>query len=164
MICITTQRTLSVAKVRYLIGDKECFKIFYPRFFAWTNLFLLNHILLYSLLYPFQSIQTYVARVPVFWMFCLVCIFSSFRVFCIKASRRRRKTVLVSQTNFLRLWHGKKNPWQYALKCFKTIQPRTFLCLPCRQRLIFIATTRSPIFIAQSKRHETVAHHTFMSQ
>ena len=37
------------------------FKIFYPRFFAWTNLFLLNHILLYSLLFPFQSIQTYVA-------------------------------------------------------------------------------------------------------
>ena len=43
------------------IGDKECFKIFYPRFFAWVNLFLLNHILLYSLLLPFQSIQTYVA-------------------------------------------------------------------------------------------------------
>ena len=40
-------------------------KIFYPRFFAWVNLFLLNHILLYSLLFPFQSIQTYVARVPV---------------------------------------------------------------------------------------------------
>ena len=36
-----------------------------PRFFAWINLFLLNHILLYSLLFPFQSIQTYVARVPV---------------------------------------------------------------------------------------------------
>ena len=31
------------------------------RFFAWVNLFLLNHILLYSLLLPFQSIQTYVA-------------------------------------------------------------------------------------------------------
>lgn len=58
MICITIQRTLSVAKVRYLIEDKECFKIFYPRFFAWINLFSLNHILLYSLLYPFQSIQT----------------------------------------------------------------------------------------------------------
>lgn len=40
MICITIQRTLSVAKVRYLIGDKECFKIFYPRFFAWINLFI----------------------------------------------------------------------------------------------------------------------------
>ena len=66
MICITIQRTLSVAKVRYLIGDKECFKIFYPRFFAWVNLFLLNHILLYSLLYPFQSIQTYVKQLPTF--------------------------------------------------------------------------------------------------
>ena len=66
VICITIQRTLSVAKVRYLIGDKECFKIFYPRFFAWVNLFLLNLILLYSLLFPFQSIQTYVVRVPVF--------------------------------------------------------------------------------------------------
>ena len=61
-------------------------------------------------------------------------------------SRRRRKTVLVPQTNFLRLWHGKKNPWRYALKCFKTILPRTFLCLPCWQRLTFIATTRSSIF------------------
>ena len=146
MICITIQRTLSVAKVRYLIGDKECFKIFYPRFFTWINLFLLNHILLYSLLFPFQSIQTYVAMVPVFWMVYFVCIFSSFRVFCIKVSRRRRKTVLVPQTNFLRLWHGKKNPWRYALKYFKTILPRTFLCLPCWQRLIFIATTRSSIF------------------
>ena len=126
MICITIQRTLSVAKVRYLIGDKECFKIFYPRFFAWVNLFLLNPILLYSLLFPFLSIQTYVARVPVFWMVYFVCIFSSFRVFCIKVSRRRRKTVLIPQTNFLRLWHGKKNPWQYALKFFKTIQPRSF--------------------------------------
>ena len=29
-------------------GDKECFKIFYPRFFAWVNLFLLNHILSFS--------------------------------------------------------------------------------------------------------------------
>ena len=164
MICITIQRTLSVAKIRYLIGDKECFKIFYPRFFAWVNLFLLNHILLHSLLFPFLSIQTYVARVPVFWMVYFVCIFSSFRVFCIKVSRRRRKTVLVPQTNFLRLWHGKKNPWRYALKYFKTIQPRTFLCLPCWQRLTFIATTRSPIFIAQSKRHETVARHPFMSQ
>ena len=66
MICITIQRTLSVAKVRYLIGDKECFKIFYPRFFAWINLFLLNHILLYSLLYPFQSIQTYVKQLQTF--------------------------------------------------------------------------------------------------
>lgn len=28
----------------------------------------------------------------------------------------------------------------------------------------FIATTRSSIFIAQSKRHETVARHPFMSQ
>lgn len=28
----------------------------------------------------------------------------------------------------------------------------------------FIATTRSFIFIAQSKRHETVARHPFMSQ
>lgn len=146
MICITIQRTLSVAKVRYLIGDKECFKIFYPRFFAWINLFSLNHILLYSLLYPFQSIQTYVAMVSVFWMVYFVCIFSSFRVFCIKVSRRRRKTVLIPQTNFPWLWHGKKNPWQYALKCFKTILPRTFLCLPCWQRLIFIATTRSSIF------------------
>ena len=45
------------------------FKIFYPRFFAWINLFSLNHILLYSLLllYSFQSIQTYVVMVPVFW-------------------------------------------------------------------------------------------------
>ena len=42
MICITIQRTLSVAKVRYLIGDKECFKIFYPRFFAWINLFFIK--------------------------------------------------------------------------------------------------------------------------
>ena len=81
MICITIQRTLSVAKVRYLKQNKECFKIFYPRFFAWVNLFLLNPILLYSLLFPFQSIQTYVARIPVFWMFCLLCIFSSFRRF-----------------------------------------------------------------------------------
>ena len=68
------------------------------------------------------------------------------RVVAIKVSRRRRKTVLVPQTNFLRLWHGKKNPWRYALKCFKTILPRTFLCLPCWQRLTFIATTRSSIF------------------
>jgi hypothetical protein len=36
--------------------------------------------------------------------------------------------------------------------------------LPCWQRLTFIATTRSSIFIAQSKRHETVARHPFMSQ
>ena len=79
-------------------------------------------------------------------MVYFVCIFSSFHVFRIKLSRRRRKTVLIPQTNFLRLWHGKKNPWQYALKCFKTILPRTFLCLPCWQRLIFIATTRSSIF------------------
>ena len=45
------------------------FKIFYPRFFAWINLFSLNHILLFSLLllYSFQSIQTYVVMVPVFW-------------------------------------------------------------------------------------------------
>ena len=64
VICITIQRTLSVAKVRYLIGDKECFKIFYPRFFAWINLVSLYYTLLYSLLFPFQSIQTYVARVP----------------------------------------------------------------------------------------------------
>lgn len=126
------------------------FKIFYPRFFAWTNLFLLNHILLYSLLFPFQSIQTYVARVPVFWMVYFVCIFSFFRVFCIKVSRRRRKTVLVPQTNFLRLWHGKKNPWRYALKYFKTILPRTFLCLPCWQRLTFIATTRSSFFLSHN--------------
>ena len=129
MICITIQRTLSVAKVRYLIGDKECFKIFYPRFFAWINLFSLNLILLCSLLYPFQFIQTYVAMVPVFWMVYFVCIFSSFRVFCIKVSRRRRKTVLVPQTNFLRLWHGKKNPWRYALKYFKTILSRIFLAV-----------------------------------
>ena len=67
-------------------------------------------------------------------------------MFCIKVSRRRRKTVLVPQTNYLRLWHGKKNPWRYALKYFKTILPRTFLCLPCWQRLTFIATTRSSIF------------------
>ena len=150
MICITIQRTLSVAKVRYLIGDKECFKIFYPRFFAWINLFSLNHILLYSLLFPFQSIQNYVAMVSVFWMVYFVCIFSSFRVFCIKVSRRRRKTVLVPQTNFLRLWHGKKNPWRYALKYFKTILSRTFLCLPCWQRLTFIATTRSSIFLSHN--------------
>lgn len=65
---------------------------------------------------------------------------------CIKVSRRRRKTVLVPQTNFLRLWHGRKNPWRYALKCFKTIQPRTFRILPCWQRLAFIATTRNSIF------------------
>ena len=157
MICITIQRTLSVAKVRYLKQNKECFKIFYPRFFAWVNLFLLNHILLYSLLFPFQSIQTYVAMVSVFWMVYFVCIFSSFRVFCIKVSRRRRKTVLIPQTNFLRLWHGKKNPWRYALKYFKTILPRTFLCLPCWQRLTFIATTRSSIFIAQSKNFREVS-------
>ena len=119
MICITIQRTLSVAKVRYLIGDKECFKIFYPRFFTWINLFLLNHILLYSLLFPFQSIQTYVAMVSVFWMVYFVCIFSSFRVFCIKVSRRRRKTVLVPQTNFLRLWHGKKNAIPLRYKYIK---------------------------------------------
>ena len=125
MICITIQRTLSVAKVQYLIGDKECFKIFYPRFFAWTNLFLLNHILLYSLLFPFQSIQTYVARVPVFWMFCLVCIFSSFRVFCIKASRHRRKTVLWkpilihnSQTKISII---KLNSIKYLIKTAKTL-------------------------------------------
>ena len=126
MICITIQRTLSVAKVRYLIGDKECFKIFYPRFFTWINLFLLNHVLLYSLLFPFQSIQTYVVRVPVFWMFCLVCIFSSFRVFCIKASRRRWKTVLVLRLTFSDYGTARKKPWQYALKFFKTIQPRSF--------------------------------------
>ena len=44
VICITIQRTLSAVKVRYFIGGKECFKIFYPRFFAWVNLFLLNHL------------------------------------------------------------------------------------------------------------------------
>lgn len=145
MICITIQRTLSVAKVRYLIGDKECFKIFYPRFFAWINLFLLTilfSILCYFHFNPFKHMW----QGFLFWMVYFVCIFSSFRVFCIKVSRRRRKTVLVPQTNFLRLWHGKKNPWQYALKCFKTILPRTFLCLPCWQRLTFIATTRSSIF------------------
>ena len=52
VICITIQRTLSVAKVRYLIGDKECFKIFYPRFFAWINLFLLT--ILFSILCYFH--------------------------------------------------------------------------------------------------------------
>ena len=164
MICITIQRTLSVVKVRYLKQNKECFKIFYPRFFAWVNLFLLNPILLYSLLFPFQSIQTYVARVPVFWMVYFVCILSSFRVFCIKVSRRRRKTVLVPQTNFLRLWHGKQRKvlGSIVLKYFKAYRQGFFL--PCWQRLTFIATTRSSIFIAQSKRHETVARHPFMSQ
>lgn len=145
MICITIQRTLSVAKVRYLIGDKECFKIFYPRFFVWINLFLLTilfSILCYFHFNPFKLMW----QGFLFWMVYFVCIFSSFRVFCIKVSRRRRKTVLVPQTNFLRLWHGKKNPWRYALKYFKTILPRTFLCLPCWQRLTFIATTRSSIF------------------
>nr|WP_297013281.1 hypothetical protein [Prevotella sp.] len=36
---------------------KNVLRFFIPDF-AWTNLFLLNHILLYSLLFPFQSIQT----------------------------------------------------------------------------------------------------------
>ena len=126
MICITIQRTLSVAKVRYLKQNKECFKIFYPRFFAWVNLFLLNHILLYSLLFPFQSIQTYVARAPVFWMVYFVCIFSSFRVFCIKVSRRRRKTVLVPQTNFLRLWHGKKKSLAVCLEILQDYTAKDF--------------------------------------
>lgn len=163
MICITIQRTLSVAKVRYLIGDKECFKIFYPRFFAWVNLFFIKPY--YSLFFAISiSIHSNICgKGSCFEWSIFVCIFPSFRVFCIKVSRRRRKTVLVSLTNFLRLWHGKKNPWLYALKYFKTILPRTFLCLPCWQRLIFIATTRSSIFIAQSKRHETVARHPFMS-
>ena len=132
MICITIQRTLSVAKVRYLIGDKECFKIFYPRFFAWVNLFSLNHIILCSLLFPFQSIQTYVARVPVFWIVYFVCIFSFFRVFCIKVSRRRRKTVLIPQTNFLRLWHGKKQ-WHATLSCLSsTAWGKVLLFVGCR--------------------------------
>lgn len=164
MICITIQRTLSVAKVRYLIGDKECFKIFYPLIFCLDKSVFIKP---YSSLFFAISISIHsnlCGNGSCFWMVYFVCIFSSFRVFCIKVSRRRRKTVLVPQTNFLRLWHGKKNPWRYALKYFKTIQPRTFLCLPCWQRLTFIATTRSSIFIAQSKRHETVARHTFMSQ
>lgn len=164
MICITIQRTLSVAKVRYLIGDKECFKIFYPRFFTWINLFLLTIFFSILCYFHFNPFKLMWQGFLFFWMVYFVCIFSSFRVFCIKVSRRRRKTVLVPQTNFLRLWHGKKNPWRYALKYFKTILPRTFLCLPCWQRLTFIATTRSSIFIAQSKRHETVARHPFMSQ
>ena len=57
VICITIQRTLSVAKVRYLIEDKECFKIFYPRFFTWINLFLLTiffSILCYLHFNPFK--------------------------------------------------------------------------------------------------------------
>ena len=45
---------------------KNVLRFFIPDFFAWTKSFLLNHILLYSLLFPFQSIQTYVAMVPVF--------------------------------------------------------------------------------------------------
>ena len=49
-----------------------------------------------------------------------------FSIYNIKLSRRRRKTVLVPQTNFLRLWHSKKNPELHALKYFKTIQPRSF--------------------------------------
>ena len=121
-------------------------QLFVAQNFIKVKIYSVAELRLYSLLFPFQSIQTYVARVPVFWMVYFVCIFSSFRVFCIKVSRRRRKTVLIPQTNFLRLWHGKKNPWQYALKYFKTILPRTFLCLPCWQRLTFIATTRSSIF------------------
>lgn len=163
MICITIQRTLSVAKVRYLIVDKECFKIFILDFYLNKSVFIKP----YSSLFFAISISIHsnlCGNDFCFWMVYFVCIFSSFRVFCIKVSRRRRKTVLVPQTNFLRLWHGKKNPWRYALKYFKTILPRTFLCLPCWQRLIFIATTRSSIFIAQSKRHETVARHPFMSQ
>ena len=43
----------------------------------------------------------------------------------------QKNSPLVPQTNFLQLWHGNKNPWRYALKYFKTILPRTFLCLPC---------------------------------
>ena len=166
MICITIQRTLSVAKVRYLIGDKECFKIFYPRFFAWINLFSLNHILLHSLLFPFQSIQTYVAMVSVFWMVYFVCIFSSFRVFCIKVSRRRRKTVLIPQTNFLRLWHGKQRkvldsiPWDAARLYWQGL---FFVCRAYNGWCLY-PQLAVPFFIAQSKRHETVARHPFMSQ
>lgn len=37
---------------------KNVLRFFIPDFFAWTKSFLLNHILLYSLLFPFQSIQT----------------------------------------------------------------------------------------------------------
>ena len=120
MICITIQRTLLVAKVRYLIGDKECFKIFYPRFFAWINLFLLTilfSIFCYFHFNPFKHMW----QGLLFWMVYFVCIFSSFRVFCIKVSRRRRKTVFVPQTNFLRLWHGKKNAISLRYKYIKMV-------------------------------------------
>ena len=131
MICITIQRTLSAAKVRYLIGDKECFKIFYPRFFAWDkSVFIKPYSSLFFAI--FISIHSNICGNGSCFLNGLFRLhIPSFRVFCIKVSRRRRKTVLVPQTNFLRLWHGKKNPWRYALKYFKTIQPRTFLCLPC---------------------------------
>lgn len=130
MICITIQRTLSVAKVRYLIGDKECFKIFYPRFCLDKSVFIKPYSSLFFAI-PISIHSNICGKGSCFEWSIFVCIFSSFRVFCIKVSRRRRKTVLVPQTNFLRLWHGKKNPWRYALKYFKTILPRTFLCLPC---------------------------------
>ena len=58
-----------------------------------------------------------------------ICTFHISAHAYIKVSPRRRKTALVPQTDFPRLWHGKKKPWRYALKFFKTIQPRTFLFL-----------------------------------
>ena len=162
MICITIQRTLSVAKVRYLIGDKECFKIFYPRFFAWDKSVFIKP---YSSLFFAISISIHsnicgngscflngLFRLHILILSCVLY-----------KSQPSSKKDSPRTSDFLRLWHGKKNPWRYALKYFKTIQPRTFLCLPCWQRLTFIATTRSSIFIAQSKRHETVARHPFMS-
>lgn len=59
-------------------------------------------------------------------MVYFVCIFSSFRVFCIKVSRRRRKTVLVPQTNFLRLWHGKKKSLAVCLEILQDYTAKDF--------------------------------------
>ena len=49
-----------------------------------------------------------------------------FSIYNIKLSRRRWKTVLVLRLTFSDYGTARKKPWQYALKFFKTIQPRSF--------------------------------------
>ena len=59
-------------------------------------------------------------------MVYFVCIFSFFRVFCIKVSRRRKKTVLIPQTNFPRLWHGKKKSLTVCLEMLQDYTAKDF--------------------------------------
>ena len=94
-------------------------------YFTWINLFLLNHILLYSLLFPFQSIQTYVVRVPVLnglfrlHILILSCVLYKTQSSSLKDSPR-------TQTNFLRLWHGKEKTLAVCLEILQDYTAKVF--------------------------------------